>query len=155
MVEAHICAASPVIAQQSQPERLPQEVVDAWVKAGAKSGWIGLNEFYYPSFRMGEVGKSGEVPGFRFEEWKPMQLNQLPVPKQPFGLFLIFAPLTDSGLKELAAMKELHTLDLTQTKITDAGLKELGALKGLQTLNLTNTRVTDIGLKELAQLKDL
>ena len=39
--------------------------------------------------------------------------------------------------------------------MTDAGLKELAGLKSLQTLNLTNTQVTDAGLKELAELKSL
>jgi internalin A len=36
------------------------------------------------------------------------------------------------------------------TKITDAGLKELAELKNLQTLNLGYTRIMDAGLKELA-----
>ena len=34
--------------------------------------------------------------------------------------------------------------------MTDAGLKELAGLTSLQTLNLSATRVTDAGLKELA-----
>lgn len=34
------------------------------------------------------------------------------------------------------------------TPITDAGLKELAALRGLQELDLNNTQVTDAGLKE-------
>jgi internalin A len=39
---------------------------------------------------------------------------------------------------------------LAWTQITDAGLKELAALKNLQTLNLNGTQITDAGLKELA-----
>jgi hypothetical protein len=56
------------------------------------------------------------------------------------------------ALKELAAFKDLKTLDLrgTQaTQVTDAGLKELAALKDLQTLDLSSTGVTDDGAKEL------
>jgi len=63
--------------------------------------------------------------------------------------------VTDAGLKELAALKNLQELDLAGTKVTDAGLKELAALKTLQTLYLDNTKVTDAGLKELAPLKNL
>ena len=63
--------------------------------------------------------------------------------------------VTDAGLKELAGLKSLQTLDLPVTQVTDAGLKELAGLKSLQTLNLANTKVTDAGLKELAGLKSL
>ena len=45
--------------------------------------------------------------------------------------------MTDAGLKELAALKQLQSLDLIGcNKVTDAGLKELAALKQLQSLNL-------------------
>ena len=57
--------------------------------------------------------------------------------------------VTDADLKELAALKNLTTLDLIGTEVTDAGLKELATLKNLTTLNLGFTKVTDAGLKEL------
>ena len=63
--------------------------------------------------------------------------------------------VSDAGLKDLAALRGLTTLDLSVTKVTDAGLKELAALKGLTTLNLRGTKVTDAGLKELVALKGL
>jgi internalin A len=44
--------------------------------------------------------------------------------------------ITDAGLKELAALKNLQWLEPGGTKITDAGLKELAGLKNLQWLNL-------------------
>ena len=47
--------------------------------------------------------------------------------------------LNDAGLKELAALKNLTTLNLSHTNVTDAGLKELAALKNLTTLNLSGT----------------
>ena len=34
------------------------------------------------------------------------------------------------------------------TRVTDAGVKELAGLKSLQTLDLRDTQVTDAGLKE-------
>src|SRR5262245_23977591 len=63
--------------------------------------------------------------------------------------------VTDAGLKELAALKQLEVLSLERTNVTDAGLKELAALKQLQALILRGTKVTDAGLKELAALKQL
>jgi Leucine-rich repeat (LRR) protein len=70
-------------------------------------------------------------------------------------LFLSETNVTDTGMKELAGLKSLQTLILDGTKVTDAGLKELAGLKSLQGLNLTGTKVTDAGLKELAGLKSL
>ena len=66
------------------------------------------------------------------------------------------APLTDRGLKELAPLKHLRSLDLAVCLgVTDAGLKELGGLNGLEELNLSYTGTTDKGLKRLAALKGL
>ena len=44
--------------------------------------------------------------------------------------------MTDAGLKELAGLTQLQTLNLAGTKVTDAGLKELAGLTQLQTLDL-------------------
>jgi hypothetical protein len=57
--------------------------------------------------------------------------------------------MTDTGLKELAGLKDLQTLDLGFTQITDAGLKELAGLKGLQDLDLRETKVSQVGVAEL------
>ena len=59
-------------------------------------------------------------------------------------------------MKELAALKNLTKLDLSETKLTDAGLKELAKLQSLTTLELrSNPGVTDASVKELKQLKQL
>ena len=58
--------------------------------------------------------------------------------------------VTDAGLKELAGLKDLQSLNLHHTQVTDAGMKELAGLKGLHTLRLDNTSITEGGLKELA-----
>jgi hypothetical protein len=63
--------------------------------------------------------------------------------------------VTDAGLVELAALKELKELVISRTKVTDAGLKDLAALKGLKELDLTDTAVTGDCLKELAPLREL
>ena len=61
-------------------------------------------------------------------------------------------PIAASGLadlvKELAALENLTTLDLSNARATDAGMKELAALKNLTTLGLSGTSVTGAGMKE-------
>jgi internalin A len=39
--------------------------------------------------------------------------------------------------------------NLSDTKVTNAGLKQLAGLKALQTLNLSGTEVTDAGVAAL------
>ena len=63
--------------------------------------------------------------------------------------------ITDAGLKEMAALEHLTTLDLSFTQVTAAGLKELAGLKNLRSLNISGTHVTNKGLKELSRLKNL
>lgn len=63
--------------------------------------------------------------------------------------------VTDAGLKELAAFKNLTRLNLCKTNVTDAGLKHLAGLAKLAALNLSETAVTGAGLKDLAGLPDL
>ncbi len=58
--------------------------------------------------------------------------------------------ITPTGLKELASLEKLTSLDLSYSGVTDAGLKELFPLKGLTTLTLTGTKVTATGLKDFA-----
>ena len=71
------------------------------------------------------------------------------------SFYLNNTQVTDAGLKELAALKNLASLYLDNTKVTDAGMKELAVLKNLTTLSLDRTQVTDAGIKELATLKNL
>lgn len=67
---------------------------------------------------------------------------------------LIFKPITDSELKDLAPLKNLTVLNLGYTQVTDAGLKELAPLKNLTTLSLRGTKVTGVGFRSLAPLKN-
>ena len=50
-------------------------------------------------------------------------LRGLSQPRVPFGLYC--GIVTDAGLKELAGLTQLQSLNLHNTKVTDAGLKEL------------------------------
>ena len=53
----------------------------------------------------------------------------------------------DEGLKALAQMKQLKSLELPGKRITDDGLAALSALTNLQSLNLEKTRIRGSGLK--------
>jgi Leucine-rich repeat (LRR) protein len=63
--------------------------------------------------------------------------------------------ITDDGLKNLAGMTALHSLDLTGTNITDEGLKHLAGMKDLQNLQLSSTKVTDAAVEQLTKLPKL
>ena len=54
---------------------------------------------------------------------------------------------------EKAPGKPVVTVDLLGTQLTDAGLKELVAFKNLTTLHLAGTKVGDAGVKELVALR--
>lgn len=146
-------SSTPKDEQRLEP--LPAEIVKAWSDAGASVGWMRLHQSGYVEFIAKNAGKPGDLPAFRFSEWRAGVLDRLPPPAAGFGMSLLNIRVTDAGLKELAGLKNLQSLDLVGTRVTDAGLKELAGLKSLQTLYLNNTEVTDVGLKELAGLKSL
>jgi len=53
--------------------------------------------------------------------------------------------VSDMGLKDLAGLKNLQSLNLKQTLVTDAGRKDLAGLTSLQDLDLDSTQVTLLG----------
>jgi hypothetical protein len=69
--------------------------------------------------------------------------------------YLSGTPVTDAGLKEVAALPRLTLLSLYDTKVTDAGMTQVAALRELRSLDLGMTAVTDAGLQELAALPKL
>ncbi len=78
-----------------------------------------------------------------------------PLAVQVYDLNLANTKVTDSGLKALEGMKNLHRLHLEKTGVTDAGLVHVKGLASLEYLNLYNTGVTDAGLSSLGDLKAL
>ena len=134
---------------------LPPDVVKTWQDAGAAVGWMRVNPNCVPIFQSKGGNMAGDLPAFRFAKVKAGVLAKLSDPGAAFGLDFFNAPLTDTGLKELANLKSLRALKLAATQVTDAGMKELAGLKNLQTLDLFSTDVTDVGLKELAALSEL
>ena len=88
-------------------------------------------------------------------ELAKVKLNQLK------KLHLQDTKITDTGLMEVAKLKQLTSLNLycsgiNPSQITDAGLMEVGTLTNLTMLNLDGQKIiTDKGLKELAKLTKL
>lgn len=64
----------------------------------------------------------------------------------------------DTGLVQVAQMRNLQRLHLERTAVTDAGLAQLAGLRELAYLNLYGTHITDAGLeclKPLTRLRQL
>jgi Leucine-rich repeat (LRR) protein len=62
---------------------------------------------------------------------------------------------SDAGMKSVAAIKGLRSLDISDSAITDIGLKEMSALSGLQTLSLGDAQISDTGMEDIAGLQQL
>jgi len=146
---------------------LPKEVIDAWEKAGAETGWMGPRWQQGVTFSKERVGfdLGHTVPAFRFPYSKgwPEGLAKLPAPEQAFGLE-ISRGATDEKVKGLSRLKHLTSLQLNVHKLTEVGLKELAGMKQLTSLHLNagsplfpekNRPFTDADLKELVGMKQL
>jgi hypothetical protein len=71
-------------------------------------------------------------------------------------LFHCTSDVPDEVIARLAAFPKLQKLGLIGgQKLTDTGLKNIAALKGLTDLNLRNSHVTAAGIKHLAGLPNL
>ena len=93
---------------------------------------------------------------------KDVQMEHLKHWRQLKRLQLCRTGITDAGLKWIADLGELTSLDIEasqeQMEITDKGTVHIGTLTKLETLELKSTRITDAGLaqlKSLTRLKEL
>lgn len=160
LVRKRLVALGDVGSAQKLPKSLPDNIVEAWKQAGIEVGWASPD---WDSFRWGSAMvfpkdpiPSNALPTFRVGRFKLGQLARLPQPQQPFGIDYGYAQLTDAGMKDLAAFKNLQLLSINGNKnITDAGLKELAPLTQLRFLNLESTQITDDVVKLLAPFKEL
>ena len=68
---------------------------------------------------------------------------------------LTASKLTDQGVSDLAAAKNLRLVRLAETPVTDAAIETLLKLPALESINLYGTKVTDAGVLKLAALPKL
>jgi hypothetical protein len=142
-------ALMPGVGRAGQPKPVPAQIIEQWSNAGAEVGWIHVTEHGFLQFRAEPQGNAVYMRAFRFGAWKQGVAANLSDAGSPFGLYLGATQVSDLGLKELAALRNLQVLSLHQTPVTDAGMKELAGLKNLRLLELSGTQVTDVGVKEL------
>jgi len=105
------------------PTRPVPMLIAAWEKAGADFGWmrlepegvvdLGPSGFLdpgrFPDWRSGrDKPAPGDLPAFWFDRFRTGKLKSLPMPETPFGLLFNGAKVTNTNLKELAGMKQLH-----------------------------------------------
>lgn len=76
--------------------------------------------------------------------------------KNLVALNLDGVPLIDADFKEIGPLKGLKTLYVRDAKVSDAGVKELAGLTHLHTIDLSCcAKVTDDSLKHFADMRDL
>jgi hypothetical protein len=72
-------------------------------------------------------------------------------PEEVTRIDLAKSDVADAGLKRLAGLKNLETLELSDTKITAQGLKNLAGLKKLTTIRLEERQMSDANLRALRE----
>lgn len=164
------------------PRPLDEATSKAWNAIGGIIAWMGPEKtygqvYYHHSHEAMDLNHT--FPGIAFPDFNVRDLKTVIAPQTPFSLHLsnkliqdedlsLFVrfdnlkalclsatPVSDAGLKALAAQKSVTHLNLFATEIGDAGVKELVAMEQLIALDLSDTGVTGEGLKALAPLKHL
>ncbi|MDR0522484.1 MAG: hypothetical protein LBH00_11630 [Planctomycetaceae bacterium] len=63
--------------------------------------------------------------------------------------------LSDAGMENLSALKNLEVLEIGDVPITDKALESIAKIPSLKTLSLQTTNITDAGLEQLLNLPKL
>ena len=153
-----VIANPPKAAAGAAPDKPAVDPKVAEARAKAASEAIGRVEKEGASL----MAIAQDTPDLRFsalnvaKDYGDKNLETLKsVAEQVKWMDLARTQITDGGLAQLAAMKNLSRLHLENTKIGDAGLDHLKGLANLEYLNLYGTQVTDAGIAKLAGLKNL
>src|SRR5262245_11063901 len=64
------CAPEPPTAEEEPPKPLPEKLVAGWKKAGARVGWMRVEEFGSISFLPEKEGQAGDLPALQCHEWE-------------------------------------------------------------------------------------
>src|SRR5262249_38380423 len=130
--------------RKDPPRPLPEKLVGALKKAGAKVGWMRVDAFGSISFRPEKEGQAGDLPAFQCHRWEMPEGESGGIvgPKDPQDLVV-----------ELPVPTAAFGLDLSDTQTSEAGLKETVArFKNIQALSLVNVRrLSDGGCGDLVR----
>lgn len=139
-------------AQKKPPIPFSPEVTHAWKKAWADFSWMKRNHLGEVKFHSGPAEGIDLEPWFSIGTWKKGIIAKLPSPDIPFGLIIHNKKFSDSDLKELAGLENLHSLRITGTRVTGSGLRKLAKLEHLHSINMRRTNIKDAGLQRLSEL---
>ncbi len=142
-------------ANTSIQNNFAPDVVDAWQGGGALVGRLVVSGYGNWQYFEEQPDNAPPLPVFVWRDFEPGMLANLPAPSGPFAISFGGSAMNDEGLKELAGLQNLQSLDISHTQVTDSGLGQLAANKNLQNLDLGASTVTDAGLKQLASVKSL
>ena len=118
---------------KSEPEAVDLKSAGRVTKRGEAKQILGM------TFRGDRVADK-DLPGLtQFKHLRELVLQECP-------------GVSDAGLKEIAKVETLESLELLHIKITDDGLAALAGLKKLRSLSLMRTSITGNGLAALAGL---
>src|SRR5262245_22244824 len=111
----------PAKTTAAKAEPFPANVREAWKKAGASLGWMDPDRFGWTTRASdAQRDQQAQLPAFRISDGRAGILaNKLPHPDKPFGLRFSGREVTDAAIKELADLKQLQALDLSNTAVTD------------------------------------
>ena len=153
-------AATAAAADPTPPKYNPVDkaTVAAYEKfRGAHYGVLIPSEYKFHDREISDDDKdiaNGGLPGFKFSFGLPD--DKMPSITVPHGMSLRSTKMTDADLAKLKGGKNLVWLDLSgNDQFANAGLKELAGLKSLQSLDLGSTSMQDASLKDLQSLENL
>lgn len=132
-------SATPVYADEAE-----DRAVDFLVKQG---GSVGRDE-KLPDKPVVSVWVSGKL--------RDGGVSALAKLKSLVSVHLYNTNVTDSGLKEIALLKNLTSFGIvSKDKVSDAGIKEIAKLQNLTSLTIGTKKMTDVGFKEIPKLSNL
>ena len=126
----------------------------AWRKAGAKLGWLGINEELKMEFAEQPERLKNAVPAFEYTGDVREVTHGQAAPGIPFGLNIKNKMVRNVKLPDLARLTDLQSLGLNSTLMAYEGMKDLAPLINLQSLDLSYNRLEDAGPKVYVPVTD-
>ncbi|MFO0806799.1 MAG: hypothetical protein U0791_27150, partial [Gemmataceae bacterium] len=139
-----------VFAQPKKDADLDQTVAVLKRLGGAASGFEVMPN---ADIQIKAVDKAtaaaSKIPVFRLTVSDDASLSRIPKSEAIIGLDLRGLRLSDTGLKHVSNLHNLHLLVLSRTNVSDDGWRNLAGCKQLYVLDLSNTKLSTDALRQL------